>query len=135
MKNDNDVEIKNENNQVVASGDVSNSGNTTGGSGTSGTVTNENGTTFNVVITNTNPEEPGICTATSTVPATPVEPTPKPNPNPPAGGEGEVMGEVTVLPNTQNTQPFSLLAITGAFVVIATTATAILVLIRRRLGL
>lgn len=134
VTNDNNVTIKNENDQTVASGNVSNTDNTNGGSGTSGTVTNSNGTTFDVVITN---DAEKICSATSSVPATPVEPTPKPEPTPeqPAGGEGEVQGEVTVLPNTSNPQPFSLLAITGAFVVIATTATAILVLIRRRLGL
>lgn len=72
VTNTNIVEITNSNNQVVASGTVAVGGNTTGGTGTSGSVSNNNGTTFTVSITNANPEseENGICTATVTVPPT-----------------------------------------------------------------
>lgn len=72
VNNQNTVTITNSNNQTVASGSVSVSGNGSGGSSTSGSVTNTNGTTFSVTITNSNPEseEPGVCTATVTVPAT-----------------------------------------------------------------
>ena len=70
VTNTNTVEIKNTTDQVVASGQVSTSGNTTGGNATSGSVTNTSGTTFSVTITNSAPESPGVCMATVTVPAT-----------------------------------------------------------------
>ena len=74
VTNTNDVTITNSNNQTVASGTVTTSGNTTGGTSTSGTVTNTNGSTFNVTITNSNPNTTGVCTATAVVPATTVTP-------------------------------------------------------------
>lgn len=94
VNSENNVTITSSNEQDGASGDVTVSGNTTGGNGVSGTVTNENGTTFNVTITNPAPnsEEPGTCVATVTVPATnpptPVEPT--------NGGGGGAVEELPV---------------------------------------
>lgn len=79
VSNTNNVEIKNDNNQVVASGNVSNSGNTQTGGATSGQVTNSSGIIFSVSITNGGVEA-STCVAKVTVPAketpaTPVTPT------------------------------------------------------------
>lgn len=94
VTNTNTINITSTNQQDGVTGGAFVSGNTNGGSSVSGTVTNENGTVFNVTVTNTNPDNEnglGTCVATRTVPATippaPVEPT---------GGEGEVI----VLPVT-----------------------------------
>lgn len=101
VTNENTVTISSSNNQDGASGQVSVTGNTSGGNGVSGTVTNENGTVYNVTITNSNPDtqEWGVCTATVTVPATnppaPVQPT---GGSGGAGGGGG--GEVAALPVT-----------------------------------
>ena len=80
VTNTNTVEIKNSSNQVVASGAVNVSGNGTGGTATSGSVTNTNGASFTVTITNAIPtvQDSGTCTAAVVVPATeePVTPTP-----------------------------------------------------------
>jgi len=94
VTNTNTVQISNTNNQVVASGQVSTSGNTTGGNATSGTVTNTSGATFNVTITNANPDaqQPGVCSANVTVPA---------NETPVTGGGGsggEVLPASTAQP-------------------------------------
>jgi hypothetical protein len=80
VTNQNVVTITNSSNQTVASGSVTVSGNGTGGNGTSGSVTNTDGTTFSVTITNSNPttQNPGVCTATVTVPATVTEETVQP---------------------------------------------------------
>lgn len=86
VNNTNNVTIKNTNTQEATTGDVTVNSNTTGGSGTSGTVSNTNGSTFNVVINNGGGEEgPGVCEATEVIPATPVTP-------PPAGGGGQAAG-------------------------------------------
>jgi len=72
VENNNIITIENTNTQVGVSGAALNNSNTTTGSATSGTVTNENGTVFNVVITNANPttQDPETCFATVVVPAT-----------------------------------------------------------------
>lgn len=138
VTNKNEVEIKNDNDQVVGSGSVSVSDNTQGGSAGSGEVANVNGGTFSVVITNPAPstEQPGVCTATSKVPATPVTPTPS-KPEVLSGGAGAAggAGAVAVLPNTQGTQTFSMLTIASVAVAIATTISGVVYLMRRRLGL
>lgn len=71
VTNTNEVEITNTTDQVVASGSVSTTGNTTGGNSTSGSVTNDSGTVFTVTIINGDPyEEQGdTCTAAVVVPA------------------------------------------------------------------
>ncbi len=114
VTNTNTVTISNGNNQVVESGTVTNSGNTTGGNGTSGTVTNSNGTVFSVVITNPDPESetPGVCTATVVVPATPE--TPETPVQPTAGG-----GAAEVLPETSSDFTSVLMVAAGSLVVLA----------------
>src|SRR5690606_3838762 len=67
VTNTNTVTITNSSSQIVASGIVTVSGNGSGGSATSGSVTNSDGTTFSVTITNSssgNNQEPAVCTAT-----------------------------------------------------------------------
>jgi len=103
VSNRNEVDIKDESNQVVASGTVGNSGNNQGGNATSGSVTNNNGTVFAITITN--PGINGTCTATAVVPATepptpttPTTPTVPLNPvQPTANGGG---AGVLALPKT-----------------------------------
>lgn len=79
--NDNDVKIVNQNDQSAVSGTVVTGSNTQGGNGVSGTVSNNNGTTFNVSITNTGATN--TCTAIATVPATPETPVTPTTPNTP----------------------------------------------------
>jgi len=118
VTNTNTVNIRNENNQVVASGEVSNSGNNQGGSSTSGSVTNSNGTTFAVTITN--PGVEGTCQAVAVVPATepetPVTPsTPSAPVQPTTGG-----GQVAALPKTSdNFTQTVLILVAGSLAVIA----------------
>lgn len=52
IDNENDIEIDNENDQTASSGDATVSGNTNGGSASTGNATNTNTTTFSVKITN-----------------------------------------------------------------------------------
>jgi len=100
VSNTNEVDIRNENNQVVASGGVNNSGNNQGGSSTSGSVTNSNGTTFAVTITN--PGTEGTCVATAVVPATePETPTPV-TPSTPVQPTASGSGQVVALPKTSD---------------------------------
>ena len=72
QSNETNIVITDDTQQTVASGNVSVNDNETAGASTSGTVSNDSGTVFNVVITNANPrnETDGFCTATVTVPAT-----------------------------------------------------------------
>lgn len=76
----NDVTIDTTSGQEVASGPVSNSGNGQTGSSTSGSISNESGTTFAVTITN--PSIGGTCIATAVMPATegPTPPSTTPAP-------------------------------------------------------
>lgn len=106
VANNNDVTITNENNQTVASGSVGNTGNTTGGSATSGTVSNSNGSTFNVTITN---QADKICTATLVVPATTTPETPV-QPTQPANGGGAAKAPVKSLPYTGTDSTMRILA-------------------------
>lgn len=115
VTNENKVNIRNDNNQVVASGTVGNSANNQGGNATSGSVTNENGTTFSVTITNPGVEE--ICVAEAVVPATeqpetPVTPvTPAPTPvQPTVTGAGQV----ALLPETSDTFSQNVLIVVAA---------------------
>lgn len=79
VTNENIVTISNANNQTVASGQVTVSGNGSAGGASSGSVTNQNGTTFSVTITNAAADdEPGVCTATVMVPARTVVETVQP---------------------------------------------------------
>lgn len=103
VTNTNNVDIRNKNNQSVASGTVDNGGNTQGGNSTSGSVTNSNGTTFAVTITN--PGVDGICVATAVVPAQPVTPEANPTPAPsptPVQPTAAGAGQVAALPNTSD---------------------------------
>jgi len=116
VTNTNVVSIRNDNNQVVASGTVGTSGNGQGGTSTSGSVTNTNGTTFAVTITNTGIDE--TCVATAVVPATqPPAPTPPTNPNP---VQPTARGQVSALPKTSGSAAQSVLFITvGSLAAIA----------------
>ena len=97
VTNTNSVDIRNANNQVVASGTVGNTGNTQGGSSTSGSVTNSNGTTFAATITN--PGLEGTCVATAVVPAT-QPPTPTTPTTPATPVQPTASGRVAALPKT-----------------------------------
>lgn len=92
VTNTNTVTITNNSNQDAVSGQVVVSGNGSGGGAQSGTVTNNNGTVFSVVITNPDPlsQNNGTCTATVTVPAT----------EPPAPVIPTGTGQVEALPKT-----------------------------------
>jgi len=120
VTNTNKVDILNENNQVVASGVVSNNENTQGGSSTSGSVTNNNGVTFAVTITN--PGMEGTCTAEAVVPATPPEtpvPTPTPTPNP-VQPTATGAGQVASLPKTSDDSAQTILiVVAGSLAVIS----------------
>jgi len=119
VTNVNDVKIVNENDQEVASGTVGNSGNTQGGNATSGSVTNSNGATFAVTITN-----PTTCVAVAVVPATeepetPVTPTtPTPvQPTVPGNGGGAGTGgggSVALLPETSGSITSNVLIIVAS---------------------
>jgi hypothetical protein len=121
LTNTNDVKIVNLSNQEVTSGTVINSGNSQTGGSTSGSVSNENGTTFSVVITN--PGTLGTCEAKAVVPATepatPVTPTTTTNTTPvqpTATGSG-----VASLPKTDsNFSSTALIMVVGSMAAIAT---------------
>jgi len=118
VTNENKVKIKNDNNQVVASGTVSNGDNNQGGNATSGSVTNENGTTFSVTITN--PGFEGVCVAEAVVPATeqpetPTTPTTPVTPAPtPVQPTATGAGQVALLPETSDTFSQTLLIVVAA---------------------
>lgn len=76
VTNTNQVTITNNVTQEAVSGEVQNSGSGTTGGASSGTVTNTNGTTFTVSITNPVGENQGMCSATVVVPATTTPTTP-----------------------------------------------------------
>lgn len=65
------VSVTNENLQIAVTGNASDTGNTTAGSSSSGSVTNSNGTTFSATVTNA-PDTTGmgVCSVVATVPAT-----------------------------------------------------------------
>jgi hypothetical protein len=130
VDNDNNVTVRDENDQVAGSGSASSDGNTTGGNATSGSATNDNGTTFTVEIDN------GACVVTKVT--TPVTPTP----TRPVGGSGAAGGagavvaaapKPTVLPNTSG-ENFALvgLAIAGVLAAVATGARGLVLLQNRR---
>ncbi len=123
VTNNNNVTIVNTNDQNGISGTAIVSGNTTGGGATSGTISNSNGTEFNISITNATQEgsenETRTCTITRTVPAT----------NPPApvvptnGGGGAA--EVKALPATSaDTSLATFAAIAGTTVAVAAGSVA-----------
>ena len=117
VTNTNKVDIRNSNNQVVASGTVGNTGNTQGGNSTSGTVTNSNGTVFAVTITN--PGLEGTCVATAVVPAT-EPPTPTTPTTPTTPVQPTASGRVTALPQTDGGYVKTVLVIVaGSLAVIA----------------
>lgn len=102
VTNTNTVTITNTNTQEAVSGTVSTSDNTQGGTTTSGTVANTNGSTFNVVIKNsTNQQDPDTCTAVLTVPATeppkPVQPVNETTPPPSLPGTSSGSGETALM--------------------------------------
>ena len=125
VTNNNNVTITNSNGQTAASGQVTTSGNGQSGSSTSGTVTNTNGTVFNVTITNGSEDNPSTCVATQTVPATTPPTTPV---TPPAASPATGKGAAAALPHTSGDMSGTILAIIvmvlGAGAV-ATTATAL----------
>lgn len=141
VTNTNTVEITNKNSQVVASGSVTVSGNGSGGSAASGSVTNTNGTTFSVTITNADPqaEEPGVCTATVRVPAkeTPevVQPTNPVEATTGGGGGAAGAGAVRVLPVTSGDPTLTILGIAAvvASIIAALAVTAAVAYRRARL--
>ena len=99
VENSNNVVIKDQTGQTAASGTVTNSGNTGTGGATSGTVSNDSGTVFNVTITNTTPDAPKTCTATTSVPATqPETPTPTTPTTTSTEGQGMVLPATTADP-------------------------------------
>lgn len=75
VQNENNVTIKNSNDQTVASGTVSVNDNNSGGSSASGSVSNSSGTNFSVTITNAGEGEAGICSASVVVTAVETPPT------------------------------------------------------------
>lgn len=122
VTNTNNVDIRNENDQSVASGTVSNSGNTQGGKSTSGSVTNSNGTTFSVTITN--PGTEGVCVAKAVVPAQPVTPgaNPAPAPSPtPVQPTATGAGQVAALPNTSDNFAQTVLIVVAALLAAVAT--------------
>ncbi len=132
VTNTNNVTIKNQNNQVVASGTVTNSGNTGGGGSVSGSVSNTNGTTFSVTISNesTEGQQGQTCTATVVVPAkTPETPPAAVTPVTPSGGEGQVRA----LPVTSSDTTLETVGwISGAMVLLAAASLGAAVLYRNR---
>ena len=90
VDNDNNIIIRDENDQTAGSGSASNDGNTSGGNATSGSATNDNGTTFEVEIDNE-----GACTVTNVT--TPVTPTPT-QPVGGLGGAGETVAAAAPKP-------------------------------------
>jgi len=125
VTNENSVTIVNDNDQVAASGTVTNSGNTQGGNGVSGQVTNSNGVVFNVSITNPS-ESPSTCVAVATVPATPEVPvTPV---QPPTGS-----GAVAALPHTSGDSLTPIVVAAVAVLGIGALATYLGATIYRRL--
>lgn len=83
VTNNNTATITNDNTQVTLTGDATTGGNTGSGGAQTGSATNNNGVTFDVVVKN------GTCTTTATVPATPETPTTPATPQP-VGGMGAV---------------------------------------------
>lgn len=70
VTNQNDITIKDTNNQTVASGKVTVSGNGSGGGAISGTAGNSNSATFLVTVKNsTETGGPSVCSVAVTVPA------------------------------------------------------------------
>lgn len=98
VSNDNKIAIVNDNTQVSLSGDAESEENTEAGGAQTGTATNTNGVTFNVVVTNPTVGDE-LCVVTATVPATPT-PTP-PAPVVPAGqGAVAVTAPKAVVPQS-----------------------------------
>ena len=110
IDNNNNIVVKDKNDQTAGTGKATVGDNTNGGSATSGSATNSNGTTFDVTI-----ENGTACTVASVTPGqgatTPPAPTPTAPVTPaanPAPGQGAVVAPVaapqrvapTVLPNT-----------------------------------
>jgi hypothetical protein len=83
VTNDNKVTVKNENDQVAITGEASADSNTESGNVSTGSATNENGTTFNFTVENSGDAK--VCTVVATVPATV---TPPAAPVKPSGGRG-----------------------------------------------
>lgn len=121
VTNTNNVTITNSTDQTVYSGAVSNTGNTSGGGSTSGTATNSSGTTFSVSINNGSVEVP-TCTATVVVPATdtPTTVTPTTTNTTPSGGGGAIKS----LPVTSQESPLDTVAIVTGATVVAAVITA-----------
>lgn len=117
VTNDNTVDVDGTNVQLSSSGSATSGGNTSGGTAQSGSATNTNGTTINVTVTN-----PGSCTVTRSVPATPSAPS---SPGTGAGKQTQLTANkpvvapkkatANVLPNTSNgSQLPALLGLIGA---------------------
>lgn len=120
VDNENTIVFKNDNDQVVASGEATNSSSTSGGSSTTGSATNENGTTFTGTVTNDN-----VCVAVVTKPAvvTPAAVTPPAIQPVTPSGAGRGAAVPAVLPETANESPLvSALILAG--IVGASVATA-----------
>lgn len=105
VDNDNNIVVRDENDQVAGTGSATTDGNTSGGNATSGSASNDNGTTFEVTIENDG------CVVTKVT--NPVTPTPVR----PAGGSGAAGGAgatapgvetPTVLANTAGENPVAL---------------------------
>jgi len=126
VENQNIVTIKNSTNQTVYSGNAGVEGNGSGGGATSGSVTNEEGTTFTVTISNgdESAEAPSTCLVSAFVPA-------KETPETPTSGRGEAETPVTpsrtvtpqALPVTSGNQTGLVLIFAGSVSLVALAAT------------
>lgn len=126
VNNENQIIFRNDNNQIVGTGNATITDNTSGGSSATGSATNSNGVTFNGTVTNEN-----NCVAVATVPATvvpaaaqPVAPVAAPTPAvTTTPGRGAIQAtQPQVLPNTAADSP-----LTAGALVIGLAGTVLLV--------
>lgn len=137
VDNDNNLVVRDENNQIAGTGTATVDSNSEGGGATSGTATNSNGTTFNATITNGTD-----CTAVATVPATvvpeasqPVTPVVAPGKGAvaPAAGMGAAV-QPQALPNTAAESPLTAGAIIVGFAGVILTVARLAVRAYGRFG-
>lgn len=101
VQNDTVIIVNSEGEQVASSGDSNTDGNTNGGGATSGSATNDNGTSFEFEINNDG------CVVTAVTEPKPEAPVRPRETTPPVGGRGAAgpvtpVATPTVLPNTGN---------------------------------
>lgn len=91
VNNDTEIDVTGQNIQIAVSGDAS------GGTASTGSTTNANGTTFTATVTN------GTCVAVATVPATTTTPVVPQTPTPAVVAPQKA--SVATLPNTDGQSP------------------------------